>query len=168
MTRPKPSGAVVEPRQQSSDPHTTEPARSHSGWMARVARPLLVLVADDDDESRGLSASFLMQCGFRVLEAKNGAIALDMASVHDPDVIVMDLDMPVMGGVEAIERLKSDDRTLAIPVVVLSGSVATNHFKVERAGCAAYLVKPCDPVDLESVVRGVAALASLADPLLPR
>ena len=163
MTRPKPSAAVVEPRLQSSDPQKTEPVRKHSGWMARVARPLVVLVADDDDESRGLSAAFLMQCGFQVLQARNGAIALDMAAVHDPDVIVMDLDMPVMGGVETIERLKSDDRTRAIPVVVLSGSIATNHFKAERAGCAAYLVKPCDPVDLESVVRGVAALANLPD-----
>jgi CheY-like chemotaxis protein len=133
--------------------------RKQSGWMARVARPFVVLIAEDDEDGREIYARVLENSGFRVLKAENGAVAIHMAVSHEPDVILMDLDMPVMGGVEAIERLKSDDRTRAIPVVVLSGSTATNHVRAEHAGCAAYLMKPCVANDLEGVVRSIAMLS---------
>ena len=81
----------------------------------------LVLVVDDYAAAREMYAEYLEFSGFRVAEAKNGAEALDKAFALTPDVILMDLSLPVMDGWEATRRLKADERTRGIPVVALTG-----------------------------------------------
>jgi len=120
-----------------------------------MPRPQRVLLVDDDEDSRELCAEYLGAAGFEVLQAADGAAAVETAIRRKPDLVVMDLAMPIMGGLEAVERLKHDTRTRAIPVIVLSSTGDVDHAKAERAGCALCLVKPCDPEELESLIRTV-------------
>lgn len=114
----------------------------------------LILIVDDFEDNRRIYVQFLTFSGFRVAEAENGKEALDLAFTLRPDLIVMDLSLPVMDGWEATRRLKSDDRTRDIPVVALTGHALTGHSKgAKEAGCDAYVPKPCLPEDLLEAIR---------------
>ena len=109
----------------------------------------LVLVVDDFEDNRAMYVQFLNFAGFRVVEAEDGKEALDKALSLLPDLIVMDLSLPVMDGWEATRRLKRDERTRRIPVLALTGHALGAHFqRAKEAGCDAYLTKPCLPEDL--------------------
>jgi CheY-like chemotaxis protein len=112
---------------------------------------------DDAAEEREVYAQALTEAGFLVLEAANGRAAVAMASGSPPDLIVMDLSMPVMGGVEAIRLLKLARRTRSVPIVILSGAGLARHWAAKAAGCDAFLVKPCTYDDLLGVVRSLLA-----------
>ncbi len=127
-------------------------------------RPL-VLVVDDFEDNRDLYAAYLGLSGFRVIEAEDGIDAVEKATAEIPDLIVMDLAMPRMDGWEAIEILRGDARTREIPVVVLTGSGAAAKQRAQALGCASFLMKPCMPQDLVSVVRAhVPAPPSITPP----
>jgi two-component system, cell cycle response regulator DivK len=114
----------------------------------------LVLVVDDYADAREMYAEYLEFSGFRVAEAKNGAEALDKAFELTPDVILMDLSLPVMDGWEATRRLKADERTRGIPVVALTGHALSGHSNGARdAGCDAFVTKPCLPDALVQEVK---------------
>ena len=122
----------------------------------------LVLVVDDYADAREMYAEYLEFSGFRVAEAKNGAEALDKAFALTPDVILMDLSLPVMDGWEATRRLKADERTRGIPVVALTGHALSGHSNGAReAGCDAFVTKPCLPDALvQEVKKQLAARAT--------
>jgi two-component system, cell cycle response regulator DivK len=122
----------------------------------------LILVVDDYQDAREMYAEYLEFSGFRVAEAKNGAEALEKAFELAPDVILMDLSLPVMDGWEATRRLKADERTRNIPVVALTGHALTGHSTGARdAGCDAFVTKPCLPDALvQEVKRQLAARRS--------
>lgn len=128
----------------------------HSHTRARRCRVLLV---DDDTETRELFGAYLEDAGYEVAHADNGAIGCRLALGRTPDAIVMDLEMPVMGGLEALKQLASDARTRRIPVIVVSGNGPGDGEKVREAGCRHYLGKPLPAVELEAVVRSVARAA---------
>lgn len=144
MRRDKPP---YTPPQPSKPPHAP---RLHSGWLRR---PGAVLVVDDDDLMREMCTGVLEAAGFRVAQATDGARGLADAFAHAPDLILMDLAMPVMTGLEAIRRLKADPRTRAIPIVVLTGGGLAMETKAMQLGASAYLLKPCSAEALEAVVR---------------
>ena len=99
---------------------------------------------------------YLRLSGFDVVEAANGLEALERAGDARPDIILMDLSLPVMDGWEATRRLKADTRTAQIPVVALTAHVLASV--VERAmqvGCDAVVTKPCLPEDLVNEIRRV-------------
>lgn len=125
------------------------------GNQAAPATPSpLVLVVDDVVHGRTLCAEYLEQHGFRVVTAGDGLGAVDMALVLRPDLILMDLSMPVIDGWEATRLLKENARTRAIPVVVMTAhEMASAHERARAAGCAAVVVKPCVPGDLEAELR---------------
>jgi DNA-binding response OmpR family regulator len=120
-----------------------------------MPRPPRVLLVDDDDDGRELCAEYLGAAGFEVLQAENGAKGVETAVRRRPDLVVMDLEMPVMDGLEAIRRLRGDASMRAVPVVVLSANGDVEHAEVKRAGCDVCLVKPCNPDDLEGVIRAL-------------
>jgi two-component system cell cycle response regulator DivK len=120
-----------------------------------MRRPLRVLLVDDDRDSREICGEFLVVAGYEVVQAANGAEGVAAAIARRPDVVVMDLDMPVMGGLEAIRRLKAEPRTRALPVIVLSASAVVEHGNVARAGCPTCLAKPCDLDDLQGVIQSL-------------
>lgn len=131
--------------------------------------PQSVLVVDDYGDMRELYHQFLSMHGFHVVQAADGREAVTMARAAQPTAIVMDLEMPAMGGSEAVRTLKQDERTKNIPVLVLTGSSRESQLaEAWSAGCAALLRKPCMPeVLLEAiqlVLRGEPVPLDLALP----
>jgi CheY-like chemotaxis protein len=91
-----------------------------------------------------------------VAEADDTRSAFDAAVETSPDIILMDLSLPVMDGWEATRRLKSDERTASIPVVALTGhALAGISEGAKKAGCDAFVTKPCLPEDLVREIRNV-------------
>jgi CheY-like chemotaxis protein len=99
-------------------------------------------------------AEYLEFSGFEVVQAVNGMEALQRAVDAAPDIILMDLSLPVMDGWEATRRLKEDARTNSIPVVALTGhALAGISEGAMKAGCDAFVTKPCLPEDLVKEIR---------------
>jgi two-component system cell cycle response regulator DivK len=114
----------------------------------------LVLVVDDFADNREMYSEYLSFSGYEVIEARNGKEAIDAAQQRLPDIIIMDLSLPVMDGWEATRRLKADDRTRRIPVVALTGHALAGHSKgAKEAGCDSFLAKPCLPDQLVAEIR---------------
>ena len=118
-------------------------------------RPCVLLV-DDYPDAREMYSEYLQYSGFDVIEAGNGIEALQQAIEREPDIILMDLSLPVMDGWEATRRLKANALTAAIPVVALTGhALAGISEGARRAGCDAFVTKPCLPEDLVKEIRKV-------------
>jgi two-component system cell cycle response regulator DivK len=121
-----------------------------------TARPPLVLVVEDYADAREMYAEFLRFMGFRVAEARNGEEALARALELVPDVVLMDLALPLMDGWEATKRLRNNPQTANVIVVALTGHALAGHAEgARRAGCDAFVTKPCLPDDLVEVIRGL-------------
>jgi two-component system cell cycle response regulator DivK len=115
-----------------------------------------VLIVDDFEDNRQMYAEFLTYSGYRVVEATDGAEAVARAKELAPDLVVMDLSLPVMDGWEATRRLKSDPQTRHIPILALTGHSFDGHSKEARdAGCDGFLTKPCLPERLLQAIRQV-------------
>lgn len=123
---------------------------AHSREAQSSNRPApLVLVVDDFEDNRAMYAEYLSYSGYRVEQASNGEEAVELTQRLKPDVVVMDLSLPVMDGWEATRRLKADDRTKHIPVIALTGHALAGHSRgAQEAGCDAFLAKPCLPEKL--------------------
>ena len=120
-------------------------------------RPL-VLVVEDQDELRRLYVEQLEMSGFDVIEAANGEDAITHTSARTPDVVLMDLSLPILDGWEATRRLKADARTAHIPVVALTAHDGSGELqRATRAGCDWFVPKPCPPDALITEVRRVLA-----------
>lgn len=110
----------------------------------------LVLVVDDVEDNRIIYGDYLVACGFRVAFAEDGLDAIDAALVELPDLILMDLAMPRLDGLEATKRLRADARTHAIPILAISGHSLKEALQHRRI-FDGFLLKPCTPdlVELE-------------------
>jgi len=116
----------------------------------------LVLIVDDFDDNREMFTEFLSFSGYRVAQAATGKEALERAFSLLPDLILMDLSLPELDGLEATRCLKKDERTKCIPVLALTGHAVAAHSRDARAaGCAAFLTKPCLPEVLLGEIRRV-------------
>jgi two-component system, cell cycle response regulator DivK len=117
-------------------------------------RKPIVLVVDDFADNREMYSEYLSFSGYDVIEAKNGMEAIEAAQERMPDIIIMDLSLPVMDGWEATRQLKADERTRRIPVVALTGHALAGHSKgAKEAGCDSFLAKPCLPDQLVAEIR---------------
>jgi two-component system, cell cycle response regulator DivK len=115
-----------------------------------------VLVVDDFDDGREMYAEYLEFAGFQVETACNGQEAVEKAQNGSPDIILMDLSLPVMDGWEATRLIKQDTRTRDIPVMALSGHVlAGSENQAKEAGADEFVAKPCLPKDLENKIRSM-------------
>ena len=107
-----------------------------------------------------LYVEHLTTSGFDVIEASNGAEALDHTSTRQPDVVLMDLSLPIVDGWEATRRLKGDTRTAHIPVVALTAYDGAGELKrATMAGCDWFVPKPCPPDALVTEIRRVLKVA---------
>ena len=114
----------------------------------------VILIVDDFEDNRVMYAEYLTFSGFRVEQAKDGKEALKKATELLPDLVVMDLSLPVMDGWEATRQLKQAPRTRGIPVLALTGHALTGYSrKAREAGCDAFVAKPCLPDTLLDEVR---------------
>jgi CheY-like chemotaxis protein len=120
-------------------------------------RPLVLLV-EDHNELRQLYAQHLSMEGFDVIEAANGELAITHSAERNPDVVLMDLSLPVIDGWEATRRLKGDARTAHIPVVALTAHDGSGELqRATLAGCDWFVPKPCPPDALIAELRRVLA-----------
>jgi two-component system, cell cycle response regulator DivK len=134
---------------------------------SKTPRPR-VLVVDDYPDAREMYSEYLEFSGFDVIQAVNGMEALQRAVDAAPDIILMDLSLPVMDGWEATRRLKEDARTHSIPVVALTGhALAGISEGAMKAGCDAFVTKPCLPEDLVKEIRKVLDRAPQSTPARP-
>ena len=119
-----------------------------------LPRPQRVLVVDDVTEIREMWRLWLTFWGFTVQEAGNGAEAVEKAIALSPDLILMDLWMPVLDGLQAMKRLRQDGRTAHIPVVALSAQgLMPNAEAAVEAGATLFVQKPCEPDQLLQHIR---------------
>ena len=121
-------------------------ATAKRGGANSRARAPLVLVVDDFRDNREMYADYLAFKGYRVAEAEDGEEAVEQAIQLVPDLVVMDLALPRLDGLEATRKLKADPRTKKIPVLALTGhALAKVTRQAREVGCDAFLAKPCLP-----------------------
>ena len=121
-----------------------------------------ILLIDDELPMRELLALILRhRLGARTLQAENGRQGLRVALEQGPDLVVLDLRMPVMDGWETAARLKADPRTASIPILVLSTADRQSDMRrALEAGCDRFFIKPCTPTVF---VKAVTDLLSCVD-----
>ncbi|HEX8692551.1 MAG TPA: response regulator [Longimicrobium sp.] len=121
------------------------------------------MLVEDDPDHRTIYRTMLQASGYEVVEALEGGEAVRMATDHPPDLILMDLGVPGIDGLEATRRLKREPRTSKVPVVALTALVLPQtRDEARAAGCAAYLAKPVEPRVVVEVVRRLAGPADAA------
>lgn len=114
----------------------------------------LILVVDDVEDGRTIVAEYLGYRGFAVEGAEDGLEAIQKAADLLPDLILMDVWLPKMDGLEATRRIKADERTRHIPVVALTAhALESAREKALDAGCDGVVTKPFFPADLEAEIR---------------
>ena len=113
-----------------------------------------VLVIEDTADNRRIMRLLLERAGYTFVEAVNGAEGLEKARSEKPDLILMDIQLPVIDGYEATRRLKADPELKSIPVIaVTSYALAGDEAKTKAAGCDGYVAKPFSPKELLRVVQ---------------
>jgi two-component system cell cycle response regulator DivK len=113
-----------------------------------------VLVVEDNEKNMKLFRDVLQASGFRLLEATTGEQAMELAAEHQPNLVLMDIQLPDIDGVEALGRLRADVRTASIPVVALTAQAM--HGDRQRfldVGFVAYISKPVNILEFVKTVR---------------
>lgn len=125
-----------------------------SAAMLASTNPLPVaIVAESDEETRMLIRSLLELLGFAVVEANDGDEVYQSAVCYQPDLILMELRLPIVSGVSAIRRIRKESYLSRIPIIAMSYKYTTaNQNLALAAGCTAHLPKPIEFDRLESVV----------------
>ena len=113
-----------------------------------------ILVVEDNEKNLKLLRDVLQATGYRTLEASTGGQALMLATEHRPALVLMDIRLPDMDGVEALGRLRMDERTAAIPVLAVTAqAMRGDRERFMAAGFDGYLSKPVDVDELLEIVR---------------
>jgi putative two-component system response regulator len=134
--------------------------------FSQVQRRSRVLVADDTESIRSLFRKLLLADGHDVVSASDGAAALDAVHQHHPDVILLDVTMPRLDGLEVCRRLKADPATRLTPVVLVTGQTdLSDRIRGIEAGADEFLSKPVHPHELRARVRSLTRMKHLIDAL---
>jgi two-component system cell cycle response regulator DivK len=113
-----------------------------------------ILVADDNADNRAMFAILLASGGYRVCQAADGRQAVDAAERELPDLILLDMSMPVLDGWEAARLLKAGERTRHIPLWAFTAfALEGDEARVREAGCDGYVTKPCMPREVLRKIR---------------
>ena len=113
-----------------------------------------ILIIEDQEDNRAILRDLLTAAGYDLIEAVNGAEGVMLAERERPDLILMDIQMPVVDGYEATRRIRRIDALLATPIIaVTSYALSGDDAKAIAAGCSAYVTKPFSPRRLLAKVR---------------
>ena len=108
-----------------------------------------ILVIEDTEDNRQIVRDLMESVGYQLLEAEDGAAGVTMAAEHKPDLILMDIQLPVMDGYEACRRIKANPDLRHIPIIaVTSYALSGDETKTRAAGCDSYVAKPFSPRQL--------------------
>src|SRR5215470_2724177 len=115
-----------------------------------------ILVVEDQEDLRGVLRDLLLGSGYAVLEAPDGQSGIATAKADRPDLILMDIQMPVLDGYEATRQIKADSELKATPIIAVSSfAMKGDEEKARAAGCDHYVTKPYSPLQLLRTIRGV-------------
>ena len=113
----------------------------------------IVLLVEDTEDNRQMMRRLLEMSGFRVVEATNGREAVEVASQVHPQIILMDLSLPIIDGLAATRQIRNQPELNAVPIVAVSAhDTADFHSEALDAGCNAYVTKPINYTELEHLV----------------
>jgi CheY-like chemotaxis protein len=119
-----------------------------------VKQDFLILIVDDDEVNSMTVSSYLKVKGYRVLLAKDGKEAIALTKAHKPDLILMDIQMPVMDGLEATQQIRLDPNLVDIPIIALTAlAMAGDRERFLEAGASDYLAKPVKLKNLAKMVQ---------------
>jgi two-component system cell cycle response regulator DivK len=114
-----------------------------------------ILVVEDTEDNRRILRDLLTHAGFDLLEAGDGETGVAMAQMHRPDLILMDLQLPVLDGFEATRRIRADPDLRHMPIIaVTSYALSGDAERAIEVGCDAYVAKPYSPRALLAKIRG--------------
>ncbi|HJU93170.1 MAG TPA: response regulator [Pyrinomonadaceae bacterium] len=112
-----------------------------------------IMVVEDYDDTRLLLKKGLEGLGYSVLEASNGQEAVDIAGREHPDLILMDLDLPILDGIAATQRIRQHADLENVPIVAVTAyPMSYTHVKAFAKGCNEYMPKPIDMTELANLV----------------
>ena len=113
-----------------------------------------ILIVEDREDNRQILRDLLASTDYEIVEAENGVEALAAVAKQRPDLILMDIQLPVMDGYEATRRIKADPALRSIPIIaVTSYALSGDEEKAREAGCDAYVPKPYSPRQLLAKIR---------------
>jgi len=113
-----------------------------------------ILVVEDQEDSRRILRDFLTSADYEIMEAVNGEEALTTAATQRPDLILMDIQLPIIDGYEATRRIKADPTLMHVPVIaVTSYALSGDKAKARAAGCDDFVPKPYSPRQLLAKIR---------------
>lgn len=113
-----------------------------------------ILVVEDTEDNRQIVRDLLTSVGYEIVEAVDGGAGVEAAGRELPDLILMDIQLPVFDGYEATRRIKANPATRHIPIIaVTSYALSGDEDKAKAAGCDDYLAKPFSPRQLLALVR---------------
>ncbi|OYQ65009.1 hypothetical protein B9G53_09090 [Pseudanabaena sp. SR411] len=134
---------AMSPKMPAGVDLTTTPEEKSSPANVATTRSPLILIAEDNEANIGTFSSYLTAKGYRILIAKDGQEALDLAKAHHPDLILMDIQMPIMDGLEATRQIRRDPDLVKIPIIALTALAMTgDRERCLDAGANDYLTKP--------------------------
>jgi two-component system cell cycle response regulator DivK len=115
----------------------------------------LVLIIEDNDKNLKLARDLLRYHGFDTIEATSAEDGMPLAIAHKPHLILMDIQLPGMDGVSALEKLRADVATAAIPIVAMTASVMReDRERFDKAGFDGFITKPIDVKTFPELIRG--------------
>jgi two-component system cell cycle response regulator DivK len=113
-----------------------------------------ILIVEDQEDNRAILRDLLSHAGYDLIEATDGGQGVDLAQKERPDLILMDIQLPVIDGYEATRRIKADARLKETPIIaVTSYALSGDEAKARAAGCDGYVTKPFSPRQLLAKVR---------------
>jgi two-component system cell cycle response regulator DivK len=111
--------------------------------MKDVPQQKTILIVEDNDLNMKLFHDLLEAHGYRILQTKDGMESLKLARQHRPDLILMDIQLPEVSGLEVTKWLKEDDELRSIPVIAVTAfAMKGDEEKIREGGCEAYIAKP--------------------------
>ncbi len=120
------------------------------------SRDRTILIVEDSDDARYFMRLALEDLGYLIVEAENGAEAVELAQTERPDIILMDLSLPVMDGIAATEEIRKCDGLEVVPVVAVTAHQETDfRAGAKAAGFDAYVTKPIDIEFLGELIKGL-------------
>ena len=113
-----------------------------------------ILVVDDQEDNRAILRDLLTSVDYELIEAVDGQAAVELAESEKPDLILMDIQMPILDGYEATRQIKAIPSLASIPIIaVTSYALSGDEAKATAAGCDGYVTKPYSPRELLAKVR---------------
>ena len=113
-----------------------------------------ILHVEDNELNRKMISDLLRRTSYRLIEAPDGEAAVAIAHEQHPDLILMDVQLPKISGIEATRRLRAEPATAAIPIIAITSfALSGDEQRAKEAGASAYLSKPYSPLTLLTMIR---------------